>query len=337
MPEPVSDQVTIYDVAQKAGVSISTVSLSLNHPQRVNVRTRDRVLSVADELGFVPRSEAVNRARRALGRVGVVAPFTQYSSYLRRLTGIMEAFRGDGLEITVYAEESAATTASPLLSALPLSDRLDGLIVMGLDLEDEVSERLRRRKLPTVVVDAATTRFTSVVTRDEMGGELVAEHLLSRGHRRLAYVIEDTQNPDYDYQGVRRLRGFHTRLLREGIHGDEVPLRVTRHSIDAAQGVVEQLLIDHPGVTALACHDDTIAVGALLAARQRGLDVPGQLAIIGFDDGDVARAAQLTTVRQPLEESGNVAARTLKAQMAGSTGTPQEIVLGCELVVRATT
>lgn len=329
-----TDHVTIYDVAAKAGVSISTVSLALNRPERVNARTRDRVLSIADDLGFVPRSEAVSRARKSLGRIGVVAPFTRYSSYLRRLTGVMQELEGDAMEITVYAEESAASKASPLLSALPLSQRLDGLIVMGIGLEEQVAERLLRRNLPTLVVDVDSRHFTSVTTRDEDGGELMAEHLLGRGHRRLAYVIEQTAQHDYDYQGVRRLRGFQERLAREGISREDVPLRPCAHSVDGARAVVAQLLAEHPQVTAIACHDDTLAVGALQAARDAGRAVPGELAVMGFDDGDVAEAAGLTTIRQPLEESGRVAARMLKAHMTGGGTTRQQVLLGLELVVR---
>ena len=328
------EQVTIYDVAAKAGVSISTVSLALNRPERVNARTRDRVLSIADDLGFVPRSEAVSRARKALGRIGVVAPFTRYASYLRRLTGVMQELEGEPIEITVYAEESAASRASPLLSSLPLTQRLDGLIVMGIGFEEQVAERLLRRELPTLVVDVDSRHFTSVTTRDEDGGELIAEHLLSRGHRRLAYLIEQAEQHDYDYQGVRRLHGFQDRLAREGIRPEDVPLRPCAHSIDGARGVVARLLAEHPEVTAIACHDDTLAVGALHAAREAGRAVPDDLAVMGFDDGDVAEAAGLTTIRQPLEESGRVAARMLKALMTGGDSTRQQVLLGLELVLR---
>jgi DNA-binding LacI/PurR family transcriptional regulator len=95
-----------------------------------------------------------------------------------------------------------------------------------------------------------------------------------------------------------------------------------------------RLLAEHPHITAIACHDDTLAVGALQAARAAGRAVPGELAVMGFDDGDVAEAAGLTTIRQPLEESGRVAARMLKAQMTGGGTTRQQVLLGLELVVR---
>jgi LacI family transcriptional regulator len=340
-----SERVTIYDVAQRAGVSISTVSLSLNHPQRVNAATRARVLAAADELGFVPRSEAVSRARKAAGRIGVVAPFTSYASYLRRLSGVMEELADDALEIAVYSERSAASTASPLLSALPIGDRIDGLIVMGLELEEQTAERLVRRGVPTVVVDVDSRRFSSVRTHDEEGGELVADYLLERGHRHFAYLMEAPSgalaerlrdaSPDYPYQGVRRLHGFHGRLAAAGIAQADVPLQFSPHTIADARARAASLLDEHPHVTAIACHDDTLAAGAQLAARDRGLDVPGQLAVMGFDDGAVAEAAQLTTVRQPLEESGRVAARTLKAHMSGVTEARQQIVLGLEVIARA--
>src|SRR5690348_11983269 len=95
---------TIYEVAELAGVSISTVSLALNRPERVAAATRTRVLAAADQLGFVPKAAAVSRARKGVGRVGVVAPVTSYSSYMRRLAGVLEGFRDEAVEVCVYDE-----------------------------------------------------------------------------------------------------------------------------------------------------------------------------------------------------------------------------------------
>src|SRR4051812_33302144 len=113
---------TIYDVAKRAGVSISTVSLALNSPSRVRAATLDRVLAAADELAFVPKADAVTRARKGIGRIGVLAPFSSYPSFARRLNGVFRAIKGSGSEIVVYDQESAA---SSVLGSLPLTRRLD--------------------------------------------------------------------------------------------------------------------------------------------------------------------------------------------------------------------
>src|SRR5690242_20617893 len=126
---------TIYDVATLAGVSISTVSLALNAPTRVSAETRRKVLEAVDALGFVPKPEAVARARRGVGRVGVIAPYTSYPSAARRLNGILHAGSQHALEIVLFNQESAAQSTSPLLSSLPITGRLDGLIVISLPLD----------------------------------------------------------------------------------------------------------------------------------------------------------------------------------------------------------
>jgi DNA-binding LacI/PurR family transcriptional regulator len=130
----VVEHATIYDVASRAGVSISTASHTLNRPQRVNADTR-------------------RRSR----------PFTSYASYTRRLMGIIKEAEGDATEIVVYDQESAASVTSPLLSSLPVTRRLDGLLIMGLPVDDVLAERLLAQNLPTVLIDSTRPEVDLVV------------------------------------------------------------------------------------------------------------------------------------------------------------------------------
>ena len=147
--------VTIYDVAARAGVSISTVSQVINRPGRVNARTRDRVLKAVEDLQYVPKAAAVSSARRGVGRIGVLAPFTSYDSYRRRLMGVLSESDGGSRDVVVYDHESAAASLSPLLRILPVTGRLDGLLIMGLPLDDALAEKLITRQLPTVLMDSS--------------------------------------------------------------------------------------------------------------------------------------------------------------------------------------
>ena len=167
-------RVTIYDVAAEAGVSISTVSLALNTPARVSARTRQRVLQAADTLGYTPKTEAVAKARKGVGRIGVLAPYTSYASVARRLSGVLRAVGDQPIEVVVFDQESAAHSASPLLASLPLTGRLDGLVIMSLPLEEAVAQRLLTMELPAVLVDVRHPDFDSVHTDDVSGGRLVA-------------------------------------------------------------------------------------------------------------------------------------------------------------------
>src|SRR6185312_8257213 len=163
-------KVTIYDVAALAGVSIATVSQALNRPERVRAETRTKVLAAVEELDFVPKASAVSHARRGVGRIGVLAPFTSYESYRRRLAGVLSECEGQAREVVVYDHESAAATSSPLLHSLPSTGKLDGLLLMGLPLDDSLVQRLLRQEIPTVIVDSHRQEFSSVNTRDEEGG-----------------------------------------------------------------------------------------------------------------------------------------------------------------------
>ncbi len=207
------EQVTIYDVARAAGVSISTVSNALNRPDRVAGSTLEQVLAVADSLGYVPKADAVSKARQTMRRIGVLAPFSSYRSYLERLAGVLVEAQGARVEVSAFDHESLATASSPVLASMPIRGQVDGIIVMGMRIEDVIEKRLFDRHVPTVVVDAESARFPSVACDDRSGGELAARYLFGLGHRSFGYVVEP-QASQYDSQAIRRLSGFRDALER---------------------------------------------------------------------------------------------------------------------------
>jgi DNA-binding LacI/PurR family transcriptional regulator len=330
----VSAPATIYDVAERAGVSISTVSLALNTPRRVKPQTLERVLTAIDELNFVPKTEAVARARRGIGRIGVIAPFTTYPTFARRLNGIFRGARDQSCEIVVYDQESAATST---LASLPLTGRLDGLVVMSLPFSDEVAQRLLDQRITTVLVEVERSGFSSVTIDDTAGGRMAADLFVARGHERFGFIGEAQRSHDYVSQSEARLAGFREAL---GRHGRELPdanVRLVEHSLAAASGAAVELLDALEAPDAIFAHDDFLASAVLNVAGKRGLKVPEDLAVIGFDDSDIAEHLGLTSVRQPLEESGELAFETLRAQLANPSRSLQHIMLKLSLVERETT
>ncbi|MDY7089937.1 MAG: LacI family DNA-binding transcriptional regulator [Actinomycetota bacterium] len=325
-------RVTIYEVADRAQVSISTVSNVLNKPDRVSRATRERVLAAVDELGFVPKVQAVSLARQGTGRIGVMAPFTSYGSYLRRLSGLLTAATELEIDVLVFDHESAALASSPVLASMPVHGRLDGLVVMGLRIEDAIADRLRQRRLPTVAVDADSALFSRVVIDDRAGGRTAAEHLRDRGHRHVGYLLE-RQVSDYESQAIKRLAGFREVIAAAG---GSVTVARSDNSVDNGRRAAVDLLDAADRPTAIMAHHDALAVGVLLAARDRGLRVPQDVAVMGFDDGEMAVAADLTTVRQPFEESGSTALSVLLGHLGGSE-LRSTTVLDVSLVQRSTT
>jgi LacI family transcriptional regulator len=257
---------TIYDVANRAGVSRSTVSLALNAPNRVKPETLARVLAAIDELKFVPKSEAVSRARRGVGRIGVIAPFTTYASFARRLNGVLGATRSQSCEVVVYDEASAAKST---LATLPLTQRLDGMIVMSIPFDDDIAERLADQNLTAVLVELERPGFSSVTIDDAAGGHMAAKLLLQRGHERVAFLGEQQMTDRYLLQSPARLNGFREELLAAGVDLPDSRVRLVDHNLAAASIATDELLsLDQPP-TAIFAHDDTLAAAALRIARRR--------------------------------------------------------------------
>ena len=325
---------TIYDVARAAGVSISTVSNALNKPDRVNKETRARILACIDELGFVPKSEATTLARKRMGRIGVIAPFTSYVSYMTRLAGVLAEAGASGFEVATFDSESAATSTTPILDTLPIKGQVDGLIVMGFELDASVESRLEGRGVPTVVVDAASTLFPVVTCDDEESGRIGAAHLLDLGHRSFGFVRE-RQLGSYESQADRRLSGFVAKI--EATPGTQLRVVESDPSFESARTAARGLIDSDNRPSAIMAHYDELAVGVLKAAADLGVVVPDELSVVGVDDGPVAEATDLTTVRQPFQESGVEAVRLLLSLLERPAAERTVTFLSLRIVERATT
>lgn len=332
-----SDKVTIYEVARRAGVSIATVSHVINRPERVSSSTRERVLGVVDELGFVPKPTAVSLARKGVGRIGVLAPFTSYQSYATRLNGILEACTARSVQVVVFDAPSAAAAQSPLLQTLPTTGSLDGLLIMGLPLEDSTAARLRRRKLATVLVDSLHADFDCVNVDDEAGGHAAGTFLVQRGHRRFALISEAQHSSDYVSPAELRARGIVRALKDGGLGSGALKWALTTSDIQGGRAAAAELLAASEPPTAFLCHNDALAAGVLAELRAAGRAIPAEAAVIGYDDTDLAEALDLTSVRQPFAETGRIAASLLFAAMDGISKSTQRINITPRLTVRATT
>jgi DNA-binding LacI/PurR family transcriptional regulator len=326
---------TVYDVADKAEVSISTVSRVLNAHGSVSTNTRARVLTAIDELGFVPKAEAAAFARKAGSRIGVLAPFFTYPSFVERLRGAAGVLSDSHSELVIYSVDSSARRDG-YLASLPLARRLDGLIVMALPFDKAAARRLVEHRLETVLIEFSEEPFSSIRIDDRAGGTLAAHYLLEKGHRRCAFV-GDRDLPDYAiHTSERRLEGFRQALAAAGVELPEAYIALAPHSRENARQSAHCLLELPEPPTAIFVASDHQAVGVLKAARERGLAVPGELAVIGFDDLDIANYIGLTTIRQPLEESGRVAVELLLARLADPSRPAQRVRFPLTLVRRET-
>lgn len=331
--------VTIHDVAREAAVSIATVSNAMNRPGRVAAETRTRVLEAADRLGYVPHAIAAHRARTARERIGIIAPFVTHASYIARIQGILPVLGADHIESIIFDHPSASRSPSPRLATLPFSGDLDGLVIMGVPMDTGLAERLLSRGVPTVLVDSRHPQFTSVVLDEDLGASTAAEHLVAQGYNRFVYVTEGQLSQDFISQGKRRLAGFVRALVGLGVEESRIHSITARAGDTQAGRLAADAILALPGegrIGVLAGHD-ILAAGMLAGLRERNVDTPGRVGVMGWDGGELVEAFGLTTMRQPLAESGRVGAERLIAHMRDPKTPVERIVLSPTLVAGITT
>ena len=333
MPAP--KKATIYDVAKHAGVSITTVSRVLNAPDKVNSKTRERVLAAIDKLSFVPKAEARARAMQHTGRIGVISPFFTAPSFIQRLRGVAETLSPENYELVIYTVDSNDHFQG-YLSSLPLTGNLDGLIILSLPVDDTHVRRLIEHGLPTVLIEYPHPKLNCVEIDDVEGGYMAATYLLGKGHRRIAF-LGDTDLPEYSIHPVSlRLSGFRRALKEARIKLPDTFVRLAPYSQEQTRKVANELLNLPEPPTAIFAATDFQAMGVLKAARQLGFKVPEQLAVIGFDDLDIAEYFDLTTISQHLDESGRLAVELLLAQIESPSRPTRHVKLPLTLIERQT-
>ena len=329
-------RITIGDVARRAGVGRGTVSRVLNNRPNVDPETRARVQAVIDELDFVPSTAA---RRLSLGRsqtVAVVVPFLTRPSTVERLRGIESGLVAAGLDMMAMNVESAARRDA-ILRDIARPERIDGLILVSIAPHEDEVGRISATGLPVILVDAHHRRLPRVVTDDVGGGRIAAQHLLDLGHRRLGFV-GDVPRPGFGFASSRlRLRGVEQALRAEGIALREEDIALAEHGRAPARASAHAILARPGRPSAIVAASDTEAMGVLQAAAELGLAVPGDLSVIGYDDIEAADFLGLTTVRQPLFETGERAVRRLVDRIAGTDDGPLREVLPVTLGERRTT
>jgi DNA-binding LacI/PurR family transcriptional regulator len=323
---------TITEVARYAGVGIATVSRVLNGSPAVRDETRQRVLDAIADLGYAP-----NPAARALstGRtlsVGVVAPFFTRTLVMERLRGISHVLAGAGYRLVLFDVERPGQDSE---SFRTLPGGLDGLLSISLCPPEPDLARFEATGMPVVLVDHPDQRLPGVYTDDVAGGRLAAEHLLELGHRRIAFLGDFEHNYHGFTSSALRRNGYEQALAAAGFATDPELVRRAAHGREPAAGLARELLSADDPPTAIFAASDTQAIGVLEAAAALGVDVPGDLSVVGYDDIELARYAGLTTVAQPLEESGVHGAELLLAALEGAATVGRELPV--ELVIRATT
>ncbi|TQI94270.1 LacI family DNA-binding transcriptional regulator [Amycolatopsis cihanbeyliensis] len=348
-------QPTLDDLARAVGVSRATVSNAYNRPDQLSASLRERILRTARTLGYAgPNPTARSLATRRAGAIAFMLD-----------TGLSAAFSDPALSITLDALSTRVDPEGHALLLLPGGDdggpRVERVLAAQADLAVAYSladhapalHAVRERGLPLVVIDHPVLAWGARVGIDDRGGATsAARHLLDLGHRRFGILSAQClsrprQGPLTMDEAMRsrfrdnreRLTGYREALATAGLDPESVPVWETSGlSREQAMVGARGLLDSEPRPTALLCMSDELALAAIAAGRERGLRVPGDLSVAGFDDAPPARWSDppLTTVRQDLARKGGLAGELALALLAGDPA-PEPATLEVELIVRDST
>jgi len=327
---------TIYDVARHAGVGVGTVSRVLNNSPQVSNSTREKVLASIKELNYRPSPIAQRLSLRKTFTVGVIAPFFTRPSFVERLRGVEASLNQSGYDLVLYNVETAEKRDT-CFRELPMSHRFDGLLIFALPPSNEDVVEFEQSGIPVVLVDTCHPALSCIVVNDVKGGYMATRHLLDLGHTRVAYISDRLESPFRFTSSLHRYRGYRQALSEAGVAYRQEYFRYAEHGQEQARDMTRQLLdLDEPP-TAIFAASDTQAIGAMEAIRERGWSIPQDIALVGYDDIEISRYLGVTTIRQPLFESGVRGAQLLLQTINGHIDAPRRIELELTLIVRRCT
>lgn len=333
VPLPGRDRpaVTLREVAERAGVSMITVSRAINTPQQVSERTRERVQEAVSALGYVPNLVAGGLRSARSHVVTALVPTLTGPLFGEMVQALTEALEQRGFQVMLGQVGYARSREDALLRAI-VGRRPDGIVVTGVMHSPEGRRLLTASGIPIVETwDFTDTPIDMLVgLRHEALGAAVCEHLFAKGRRHLALLSGG------DERAARRARGFTAAAQRLGLRPPTVRLgkSPTTHA-DGREGLAA-LLADAPDLDAVFCSSDMLALGVLTEARVRGVAVPDQLAVMGFGDIDFAQTVSpsLSTVRIDGTRMGQTAAQLIADRAEGKPVTERVVDIGFSIIER---
>ncbi len=327
---------SIGDVAKQAGVSLGTVSNVLNRPERVSPATREKVLAAIEQLAFVPNGSARQLRAGTITTVGAILLDIANPFFTEVARGIEDRLAQDDHTLMLASSDEDPAREARYLRLFEEHGVLGVLVTpAGADVDHLLD--LHARGLEVVLLDrtSPTPELSSVAVDDVAGAAMAIEHLIGLGHERIAFI----NGPTSIRQCVDRRAGVVRALTAAGLDPERALVEVTVPSLNADSGErgATQLLEREDRPTALFCVNDLTALGAMRTLRWvHGLDIPGDIAVVGYDDVNFASmlTTPLTSVRQPTHRLGAVAADLL-LRATGAGAAPEQVVFQPELVVRA--
>ena len=324
-----------------AGVSHSTVSRALRDSSLISVEMRERIQELAREMGYTPNAIAQSLLTQQTSTIGLVVTSISDPFWGDVMKGVEEVARAAGFSVFLSASHNDPDEEMAIIETFHRR-RVDGILIAASRITSNNKKRLDSFRVPTVLINSQaesdSTLLNWVAVDDRRGAQLAVEHLLQLGHRSIGY-LGTSNRPRSNRQ---RLLGYQSKLVAAFVpHRDEwiviSPGNDASHEEDVAAGQTSLPSLLNTGVTAIFCYNDMIATGVLIACRERGIAVPEELSVIGFDNIEMASylTPPLTTIHQPKIEMGRLATQVLLDLLHNRP--VQNYVLPPALISRAST
>lgn len=335
-------RVSIVDVAQRAGVSVATVSRALRGMPNVSPSTRKKVLRVAAELEYAASPLASGLVTGRMRAVGVVLPYPGRWFFAEVVRGIEEALRDHGYDLVLHVLADG-TRRREFFDSLPVRRRVDAILVVALPLEPREVRILRTLHVPLACVAEPVSEVHGEYIDNVAAAQLAVQHLVNLGHRRIACIGGDVCGPERFAVPGLRTEGYRRALREAGIEVSPAWERDGRFTARGGEQAMTALLSQTGGPpTAVFCQSDEMAFGALHALRRSGLRCPDDVSVVGIDDHELSEIFDVTTVAQPVPAQGGAAARWLISHLDGpaDSGAPEDdsvVLHPVQLVLRGST
>lgn len=330
-------KVTIYDVAKRAGVSAATVSKVLNGTGRISQETSQRILAAIDELRYRPSLIASALKKQQTFSVGLLVPDITNPFYAALARAVEDHALSHNYSVLMCSTDNTAEREERQLERF-LRQQLDGLIVATSEaMRLEFLATLRDSQIRVVFIDRVVPNipYPVIATDHYRGSYLATRHLIDLGHRNIAIFLE----PLTLHSSLERLRGFVTALEEQDLRFDNTSMFSEGFGVESGYRLAQRLLAQYSEQrmpTAIFAATDQLAIGALQHFHEKGIGVPEQISIIGYDDIQMAKMVSppLTTVAQPIAEIGRQAFELLVSKQALS---PTTTLLSPHVIVRTST
>lgn len=332
-----STKPTLQDVAHAAGVSTATVSRCLNQPDKVREDVQQKINAAIETLGYVPHGAARALASRRTRTIGAVVPTLDNAIFSEALQYLQRGLSKHGYTLLLAQSDFSPDVELHEVHTL-LGRGIDGLVLVGEDHHPAVFEAIGKQQIPYVNLWTynSTSKYSCIGLDNIAAGRKLAEHLVKLGHKKIGNISGIRLNND---RARQRLQGVRDYLQAQGLQLGDDWIVECRYSGEQGRLAMHDLIRRHPDISAVICGNDVLALGALCACHEAGLNVPGDISVTGFDNMEIVQVLHpsLTTMNSPSRRMGARTAEYLMEQIKAGTNDVKQIELAADLILRETT